>query len=398
MLETIHSPLARSGAQDKRSSAPSKGTVLVVDDELMVARVYSRSLGAEGYRVLTATDGETAEMMFRRCDFDAVISDVSMPGIDGIQLLQAMRRIHSDVPVIMATGDHADAQAQRAVAAGALMYLVKPIDLRSLSQIVSHAIHLHRLGMPVRPAEPHRASADRGELSARFDAALERLWIAYQPIVSWASLEISGYEALVRSDEPSLGDPDALFGAAAELDRTPELGRAIRARVAAAIPNAPVGARIFVNVHTADLQGDALYAAAEPLREHAGRIVLEITERDSLDRVKDLAGRLAKLRAAGFHIAVDDLGAGYAGLASFVELKPSVVKLDACLIRDIHKSDTKRRIVQAMVLLCRDMAIELVAEGVETDEERRTLGFLGCRLQQGFIYARPERRFVTVGP
>ncbi len=90
---------------------------------------------------------------------------------------------------------------------------------------------------------------------------------------------------------------------------------------------------------------------------------------------------------------MDDLGAGYAGLSSFAELKPAVVKLDASLTHDIDKSPIRRKIVQAVRSLCVEMGVELVAEGVETEEERQTLGFLGCRYQQGFLYARPGRGF-----
>jgi EAL domain-containing protein (putative c-di-GMP-specific phosphodiesterase class I) len=392
-------PQSRSSRRTAASPKPCKGTGLVVDDELTLVRIYARALSAEGYRVLTATDGDTAEVMFRRCGLDVVISDVAMPGMDGIKLLRTMRRINGDVPVILATGDHEDARAHQAVEEGAIMYLVKPVDLRALSQIVAHAIQLRRLATLARETQHHdegqdqRAEAPVEGLAARFDLALEKLWMAYQPIVCWDSLAVVGYEALVRSDEPMVSQPSALFGAARRLRRTMELGRAIRARVAAGIPFTPAGSRIFVNLHPEDLADDGLYSTRDPLRAYADRVVLEVTERESLGLVPHLEGRIDTLRAAGFRIAVDDMGAGYSGLASFAELKPSVVKLDASLIHGIDKSPVKRKIVQAMAALCRDMSVEMIAEGVETEEERQTAGFLGCQYHQGFAYARPERRF-----
>ena len=396
MLEAVPPP-RRSGPSS--ASKPSKGTVLVVDDELTMVRVYARALSADGFHVLTAADGEAAEMMFRRCRFDAVITDVTMPGMDGLALLRSVREVDPHVPVILATGDHRDDLAQLAVEGQALMLLVKPIDLRALSQVTAYAIQLRRLATLSREVGAvsgvhGRAGTPEAGLVARFDAALSKLWIAYQPIVCWATLALLGYEALVRSDEPSLAQPDALFDAAERLGRTPELGRRIRAHVAAAIPSAPAGARIFVNLHPEELADETLYSAVEPLHAHAQRVVLEITERESLTSVPRLAERIDALLAAGFQIALDDLGAGYAGLSSFAQLRPSVVKLDAFLTRDIDKIRVKRKIVEAIALLCRDMGVELVAEGVETEEERQTLGFLGCRYQQGFAYARPTRSFV----
>jgi len=182
-----------------------------------------------------------------------------------------------------------------------------------------------------------------------------------------------------------------LFGAAEQLGRTLDLGRAIRARVATDIPGAPPGARLFVNLHPLDLEDDALYQPGDPLRPHAGRVVLEITERAMLDRIADLDARLERLRSAGFRVAVDDLGAGYSGLSWLARLRPDVVKIDASLVRGIDHRVLQRRIVQSVVTLCRDSDIELIGEGVETEDERQALGFLGCMYHQGFAYARPAR-------
>ena len=394
MIDTVP-PQSHARRGSNSSLKPCRGTVLVVDDELALVRVYERALAAEGYRVLTATDGDMAEVMFRRCGLDAVVSDISMPGMDGLKLLHCMRRIDGDVPIILATGDHQDERARRAVEEGALMYLVKPVDLRALSQVVAHAIQMRRFATLARDAQRHGgkqapdAAVPEEGFAARFDVALDKLWMAYQPIVCWDSLALLGYEALVRSDEPMLSQPGALFGAAERLGRTLELGRAIRARIASSIPLVPRGVRIFVTLPPAELADDGLYSSCEPLLPHADRVVLEVTERDSLGLVPHLEARLEMLRAAGFRIAVDDLGAGYAGLASLAQLKPAVVKLDASLIHDIDKSPVKRKIVQAMATLCRDMSVEMIAEGVETEEELRAAMAMGFDEAQGFLLARP---------
>ncbi len=380
---------------DAELPTPARGKVLVVDDEVAVLRVYSRALDAEGFQVLCASDGETAEAMFQVTKVDAVVSDVALPGRDGLRLLRAMREMDRDVPVILATASHEEKIKQQAVAAGAMMCFVKPVDLRALVQAVNHATKLHRIAGLMREARRELgtpASADAA-LAIRFQRALERLWIAYQPIVRWNTLYVAGYEALVRSDEPTLSTPGALFDAAEKLGRTHELGRLIRAKIAAAVADAPRKASIFVNVHGAELEDDRLYEDDAPLHPFAERVVLEITEREPLDRISRLPERMARLRGAGYRIAVDDLGAGYTGLSSFERLQPSIVKLDISLVRDIDKSPLKRRIVHTLATLCRDSGAEMVGEGVETDEERCTLGFHGCYLQQGFAYAPPHRGF-----
>lgn len=87
------------------------------------------------------------------------------------------------------------------------------------------------------------------------------------------------------------------------------------------------------------------------------------------------------------------LGAGYAGLTSFVSLEPELVKLDMSLVRDADKSSTKRKLIRSMATLCRDLGITVVAEGVETVAERDVVMELGCELLQGYLLAKPGKPF-----
>jgi EAL domain-containing protein (putative c-di-GMP-specific phosphodiesterase class I) len=95
----------------------------------------------------------------------------------------------------------------------------------------------------------------------------------------------------------------------------------------------------------------------------------------------------------GYRIAIDDLGAGYAGLTSFAQLEPEVVKLDISLVRDVHKEPTKQKLVRSMVGLCREMGLHTIVEGIEAVEERDALVDLGCDLMQGYLFAKPDRPF-----
>ena len=120
-------------------------------------------------------------------------------------------------------------------------------------------------------------------------------------------------------------------------------------------------------------------------------MILEVTERASLELTPELRSRLARLRKLGFRIAVDDIGAGYSGLTSFTELMPEVVKIDMSLVRNVHLSAVKRRTIGALCKLCHEVGCLVVGEGVETIEERDCLGTLGCDLLQGYLLGRPVR-------
>jgi EAL domain-containing protein (putative c-di-GMP-specific phosphodiesterase class I) len=144
------------------------------------------------------------------------------------------------------------------------------------------------------------------------------------------------------------------------------------------------------------LLDEELVSPDSPLSRIASRVVLEITERASLDDVADSAARVAALRQLGFRIAIDDLGAGYAGLTSFANLEPEIVKLDMSLVRGVDTAPKKRKIIDSMTRLCKDMGILVVAEGVETVAERDALIEIGCDLLQGYLFAKPGRPFPQV--
>jgi EAL domain-containing protein (putative c-di-GMP-specific phosphodiesterase class I) len=191
-------------------------------------------------------------------------------------------------------------------------------------------------------------------------------------------------------------NPADILEAAERLGRLHELGRRVRAQVAAAAADAPgAETKLFVNLHSADLNDEELYSTDSPLSKIAPRVVLEVTERASLDGVNNVAARVSKLRSLGFQIAIDDLGAGYAGLTSFTQLEPHVAKLDMSLVRGVDVDSRRHSIVRSMKKLCDELGILVVAEGVETAAERDRLAELGCDVLQGYLFARPERGFVT---
>jgi EAL domain-containing protein (putative c-di-GMP-specific phosphodiesterase class I) len=217
--------------------------------------------------------------------------------------------------------------------------------------------------------------------------------MAYQPIVRSREHLLFGYEALLRSKEQSLPHPGAIIDAAERLERLPDLGRAIRASATLPVEGNPDAGLLFVNLHTRDLLDPTLTSPESPLSRIAKRVVLEITERASLHEIKDIPLRVAQLREMGFQIAIDDLGAGYAGLTSFALLEPEIVKLDMSLVRNVHRQSTKQKLIRSMTGLCKDMGMMVVAEGIETVEERDALVDLGCDLLQGYLFARPGVAF-----
>jgi EAL domain-containing protein (putative c-di-GMP-specific phosphodiesterase class I) len=373
------------------------GTILLVDDEPEALRAFERTLRGAGYQVEAFTSAREAIRRVSAGGVHVVVSDISMPEMTGVELLRTIRAHDPDLPVVLVTGLPAIESATDAVEYGAFKYIVKPFEPEVLRTAVERARKLYRLARMKREALKlmgvNAVSADRAGLEASFDSALESLWMAFQPILRASDRTVFGYEALLRTEEPTLIRPDLVVDAAERLSSLPRLGRKVRALAAAAMSAADPTACLFINLHPLDLADEALFDESSPLSQMAKRVVLEVTERAAIEEVDSVERRVHQLREQGFRIAVDDLGAGYAGLSSFALLEPEIVKLDVSLLRDIDQSPVKQKLVASMTSLCKDMGFLVVAEGIETPAERDCVVALGCDLLQGFLFARPGRPF-----
>lgn len=249
--------------------------------------------------------------------------------------------------------------------------------------------------MEIMEAEPALClGADLGLLERQLDAVMSGLTSHFQPIVTATTRARFGYEALMRSSDRSLPHPGAILDAAERLERVTSLGRANRAIVAEIIAAAPRERGLFfVNLHLQDLFDRSLVSPFSPLSKVADRVVLEITERSSLDPTMDVRYRVTELRELGFRIAIDDLGGGHARMSHLGLGDTDFVKLDMSLVRDLDRHPVKQRLVRSVVQVCRDQGIVVVGEGVETDAEAEALTSLGCELLQGYLIARPAAAF-----
>jgi EAL domain-containing protein (putative c-di-GMP-specific phosphodiesterase class I)/ActR/RegA family two-component response regulator len=395
----VRDPATDLGAGSEASATASdQRRILLVDDQPSVLRAIARVLALRGYQVETASNGAEAIRKVASGDFDVVLSDIAMPEMDGITLLREIRVHNLYVPVILITGEPTLDTAVQALEHGAIHYLTKPLQMPLLEGMLDKAIRLRRMTeFRLRAAEvlgrdpPH--AADRSGLEMSFRRMLGTLWAAFQPIVDARTKGCIGFEALLRSDEPSLPHPAAVLEAAKRLGQLEAVGRAMRDRVAEVFNVDQRSELLFVNLHVADLLDPHLLSPNSALSKLAPQVVLEITERAVLDGIGDVASRIAALRELGYRVAIDDLGAGYSGLNTFALLEPDYIKLDMELIRDIDQKPMQQRIVRSMITLCRDMGRSAIVEGVETDAEFDVLRTLGCELFQGYLFARPGPGF-----
>jgi EAL domain-containing protein (putative c-di-GMP-specific phosphodiesterase class I)/CheY-like chemotaxis protein len=359
---------------------------LIVDDDAVVLATLQRILTKNGYEVAVARDGEEGWVLASSVNFDVVVTDLEMPKSGGIELFNSIRQSKPELPFVFVTGKPTLESAVEVMNKGATAYLPKPFQPQQILDAVSRATKGNRPAVSILP--PPDESADR------FAAALDKLHLHYQPIVRWSTQTAYSYEALMRTRCAEVPHPGAFLDLAEALGQVHELGRSVRARAAydlETMEGAP--GTIFVNLHPEELLDDHLYDSASELSRVAGRVYLEITERESLRGISDIMDRIHALKALGYRIAIDDIGAGYSGLNSFVDWEPDLVKIDMGLIRGIDTCNRRTKLVSTLLDLARELEIDVVAEGVETEGERDALVELKCDLLQGYLFSKPAEPF-----
>ncbi len=215
--------------------------------------------------------------------------------------------------------------------------------------------------------------------------------MAFQPIVDVARREVFAYEALVRGSDGT-GAPDVL--ARVTPDNRYAFDQACRVKAVELAARLSIPCQVSIN-----FLPNAVYQAATCIRATleaarrcgfpTDRLLFEVTESEELVDKEHLRGIIDEYRRQGFRTAIDDFGAGYAGLNLLAEFQPDLIKLDMALVRGINADSVRQTIVKGIVGMCRVLGIGVIAEGVETRDELAMLRAIGIDLFQGYLFARP---------
>ena len=220
------------------------------------------------------------------------------------------------------------------------------------------------------------------------------IWTAFQPIVSLATGERLGWEALSRGPRGSeIELPLLLFGRAARFGLTEELERACRRQAFVDWQVLAQTGRLFVNTVPATVRDtsfmgrgvlDYLGAGLAP-----SAVTLEITERHVIENLSLYREAMHSFTDLGFSFAIDDVGAGHSGLETVAVLKPAYLKIDISLVRDVHLKRVSQQVLRAIMDMGDGLGSMVIAEGIQTKDEYEALAELGVRWGQGYYLARP---------
>lgn len=227
----------------------------------------------------------------------------------------------------------------------------------------------------------------------------------FQPIIDLSEGSVFGWEALSRGPRNSpLHSPERLFSTAEKqgslflLEQIcresgiEQFGSQLKERVE---PNMREKYHLFINVHPRTIH-DPKFISGQTMKMvhrnqlHPSQIIIEITEHQAIQDYPTFLESINHYRHQGYRIAIDDTGAGYAGLQTIVELMPDFIKLDMTMVRDVDKDPRKQIMGETMVNLANKLGAKIIAEGIETQEELAMMKSLGAQYGQGFFLGKPN--------
>ena len=224
---------------------------------------------------------------------------------------------------------------------------------------------------------------------------LKEQWVrvVFQPIVSLETSALVGYECLGRGTHTALSpNPGDLFGLAGQCNLAGELSRTFRQVATQEAPLIPNHVHLFFNLHPSEMCKESLLSSLRVLKDAFGEshfVVMEVNEEVVTD-LPTMRWLRQHLNGLGMGLAYDDFGAGQSRLAELAEVPPDFIKLDRKLVQGIDGSPARQELVRALNQVLRDLNVQCIAEGIETQGEAQVCRDLGCQFGQGFLFGRPQ--------
>jgi EAL domain-containing protein (putative c-di-GMP-specific phosphodiesterase class I)/CheY-like chemotaxis protein len=375
--------------------------VLVADDDPGILDVLVSLVTSDLSMTLvgTARDAEEAIDLARDRQPDVAVLDARMPGGGGPRAARGIRRSSPYTNIVALSAAEDRGTIARMMDSGASAYVSKGDHTNEILRAIRRSTEgkssfSTRVRGDVAESLAERMSRSReGEsrtgIRTRIQNLLdgEGIHMVFQPIVDLRTGRIVAVEALARFSMRPRRSPEFWFAQAREHGLGIDLELTAAEHALKEIERVPVGARLAINLSAEAICSNRFTGL---LREAPlSRLIVEITEQTRIADHDRLEGAIDPLRARGLQLAVDDVGAGFSALSRVVELRPDLIKLDIGLVRGIDLDPVRQALVQTMVLFCERTETEVIAEGIETDEQIAQLLGLGVELGQGFRLGRP---------
>jgi EAL domain-containing protein (putative c-di-GMP-specific phosphodiesterase class I)/ActR/RegA family two-component response regulator len=369
----------------------------IVDDEQEICNFIGRVAGECGFEVFATTSSSAFLDRVKEIDFNVVILDLNMPGVDGIELLRELAALRSKAQILVASGVDSKVM-DSAVRVGQERcldmagFIHKPIRLQELRQLLRGLAPKSDAVKPVLAA----TEMTREDLALAIDR--NEMVLHYQPQMDLASSRIVGVEALIRWQHPSLGLlPPMTFLPLAESTGLiiPMTDWLYKAAIGQAGDWRKQGLELRVALNlSARLPFDydmpeQLAVVCKHNQFEPDHVTLELTETAAMDDPVRLIDVFTRLRMKGFHLSIDDFGTAYSSLVQLQRLPFTEMKIDKSFVMTMSHSAASRIIVETIIGMASNMNMKSVAEGVESEALLSALRAKRCDLAQGYLISRP---------
>lgn len=367
--------------------------ILIIDDDEDVSSYISVVAKSAGYTALVCNDPTELDQFYRP-DLGTIILDIMMPHIDGIEILRALAERHCQAGIIIVSGSEKSIlRATEKIAIERKLNFIGSLQKPFVPENLAALMTKSRLSHSSRRLHRHPLEGASDMLPGE-----EELVVMFQPKVNMNTLDFASLEALVRWQHPVKGllAPGFFIPAAEQSGEIDALTDMIVHKTLAqcsAWMQQDLVMNVAINVSARTLGNVEFPDRLDELLTYFGiaasQITLEVTETWLSDDPVDCLDTLTRLSLKGFKVSIDDFGTGYSSIAQLSRIPFSELKIDQSFVKHAPLNAQAHKILQSSVELGHHLNMNVVAEGVENQEQWNLVRDAGCDECQGFFIARP---------
>lgn len=371
---------------------------LIVDDQAVLLRAMTHLVMRHGaHDVMVASDGQAALEILKDSTqfFDIIISDLHMPGMDGMEFMRHLGALDNKAWVILCSSMDA-----RFISSVETMSKAYGVNFLGLVEKPLTAVKLQAL-LSCYQGQPTQNSAKRVDFSiAELMAGLKNNEFEpfFQPKIDIKTGKVTGAEALARWRHPDLGivAPSEFIDLFEQNNKIDDLTFQMIAKATRACHEWHVAGHassVSINVSVSSLRetiiAQYLHEAVAQAHLRTGDVIVEVTESTAMTEVGPVLENLTRLRMHGFGLSIDDYGTGYSSMQQLLRIPFTELKIDQSFVSNVAHDEITKAIVESSVNVSKKLGLKVVAEGVETYDAVATLKLLNCDMAQGYLYAKP---------
>jgi len=372
--------------------------IYIVDDDIQIAELLSAAIDSVGIdnQYFTSARQFIGTPLY---DADVILLDLNMPDIDGIEVIRELGKGACQAQLVLISGHdkgvlHSAEQLAHAYSLKVAASLTKPIAMDQLKCLIQDISKVESVVTNVAAGEQSVISVD--ELRTAIHS--NQLELHYQPQIHVRTGELHGVEGLVRWNHPERGliFPDMFISLAENNHLISDLTSAVirmSIKQSREWQNAGLNTKISVNISAENITSLSLPEQLIDLLSNnqlnPNILTLEVTESVLMGELVTSLDILTRLRMKGIGLSIDDFGTGYSSLSQLHRMPFTELKIDKSFVMSMVQDDESRAIVKTCIMLGHELHMEVVAEGVESDQIYAQLRAYGCDIAQGYFISRP---------